>query len=175
MAKSGEPGSATYLHRPQGRNRLDNPAAYDAWYFGLTPEAAVGEVFGDFAAWNDDMFGLPGLPGGRKVLGRYEVDDGIGVLDLDDAKALLGRGLRPTQVVARTRRVTQAWGLDIYKEGGWAGVRWWSFQRPHWTVHCLWVPVGEPCPATFVDFEPLDLTHRPVLDAARSLGKTIVP
>lgn len=173
-ALPGEPGSATYLHRPQGRNRLDNPSAYDAWYFGLTPEAAVGEVFGDLAQWRDAMFGLPALPGSRKVLGVYEVPDTLPVLDLDDAKNLLDRHLRPTQVVARNYAVTQAWGLDIQREGRWAGVRWWSFQRPHWTVYCLWVPVGDPCPATLVEVEQLHLSHRSVVDAARSLERPIV-
>lgn len=173
-AKPGESGSGTYLHRPQGGNRLDNPNDYDAWYFGLTPEAAVGEVFGDLGQWRDSMLQLPSLKGSRKVLGIYEVDDTIAVLDMDDAKVLLDRHLRPTQVVARNYAVTQGWGLDIFNEGRWTGVRWWSFQRPHWTVFCLWEPVGGPCPARYVDHEDLDLSHRSIVDAARSLERPII-
>ena len=173
-ADTGEAGSATYIHRPQGGSRLDNPSVYDAWYFGLTPEAAVGESFGDLAVWRDRMFHLPVLKGSRRVLGIYEVDDTLPVLDMDDAKVLLVRHLRPTQVVARNYSVTQAWGLDIHGEGQWAGVRWWSFQRPHWTVYCLWVPVGDPCPAIFIEHEDLHLGHRSVLDAAHSLERPII-
>ncbi|HCB05838.1 MAG TPA: RES family NAD+ phosphorylase [Nocardioides sp.] len=173
-AKPGEAGSPTYVHRPQGGGRLDNPSVYDAWYFGLTPEAAVGESFGDLAMWRDGMFRLPVLKGSRKVLGVYEVDDTIPVLDMDDAKVLLDRHLRPTQVVARNYSVTQGWGLQIHHEGRWAGVRWWSYQRPHWTVYCLWVPVGDRCPARFVDYEELHLGHRSVVDAAHSLERPIV-
>jgi hypothetical protein len=174
-AKPGESGSATYLHRPQGGNRLDNPTVYDAWYFGMTPEAAVGEVFGDQARWRDSMFRLPALKGSRKVLGLYEIDEtAVPILNMDDAKVLLDRHLRPTQVVARNYSVTQGWALDIYNENRWAGVQWWSFQRPHWTVFCLWVPVGDPCPARFVEHEDLDLNHRSVIDAARSLERPII-
>lgn len=174
-AGPGEPGSATYLHRPQGSNRLDNPAIYDAWYFGLTPEAAVGEVFGDLAVWRDEMFELPILAGSRKVLGRYTVPDGVGVLDLDDAKALAHRNLRPTQVISRNRPVTQTWALDIYREDKWEGIRWWSFQRPHWTVVCLWSGIASTCPATFVEHDDLHLDHVAVVDAATSLHKHRVP
>ena len=170
-----DPGSPTYLHRPQGRNRLDNPKVFDTWYFGLTPEAAVGEVFGDLAEWSDEMFLLPALPDSWKSMGLYEIDEeAMPLLDLDDAQNLLVRGLRPTQVVARNRPATQSWGLRIYNEGVWAGVRWWSFQRPHWTIICLWVPVGDPCPAMALDVEHIDINHRYVTSAAHSLGKPIV-
>ncbi|CCI53234.1 MAG: RES family NAD+ phosphorylase [Tetrasphaera jenkinsii] len=172
-ASPGEPGSPTYLHRPQGRNRLDNQGVYDTWYFGLSPAAAIGEVFGDFVEWSAEMFLLPALPGSVKALGIYEVDDDIGVLDLDDARNLLARGLRPTQVIGRNRPVTQEWALSIYREQKWAGVRWWSYQRPHWTIYCLWVPVGDDCPATFLRIDDLDTSHPSVVDAANSLGRPI--
>ena len=64
-------------------------------------------------------------------------------LDLDDARGWYERRLRPTQVIARNRAVTQSWALAVHDKrddrGGrrWAGIRWWSFQRPHWTVIAL--------------------------------------
>lgn len=166
-----------HLHRPQGRGRLDNPTVYDTWYVALSPECAVGEVFGDLSSWSGEIFTVPSLPGGRRALGLYEVDAGIPILDLDDPKVLLERGLRPTQVVSRNRSVSQGWALSIFHETKpnadrrWAGVRWWSFQRPRWTPVGLWVAQGEKPPHGLVDVQPLELDHPAVADAARDLAR----
>lgn len=172
-AKDGESGSPTYLHRPQGGGRLDNPGVYDVWYFSTIPEAGIAEVFERNPIWRDGMFDYPTVTGSRRALGAYRVDDGIGTLDLDDARALLDRGLRPTQVVTRNRPTTQAWALNIWNEGRWAGVRWWSFHRPHWPIVALWTAPGADCPAEVVEVETLHIGHRSVVDAAASLGKTL--
>lgn len=178
-APTGTPGHPLYLHRPQGHGRLDNPGHYDTWYFATAPEAAVGETFADLSAWSNDMFEFPKMPGARRALGVFEVDDGTPVLDLDDARALYERRLRPTQVVARNRAVTQAWALAVHDERDdrgarrWAGIRWWSFHRPHWTVIALWCPPGAPVAARPVGIDDLAVTHVAVRDAAGSLGKPI--
>ena len=178
-AAAGAPGHGTHLHKPQGQGRLDNPRHYDLWYFAVTPECAIGEVFGNLTEWTDGMFQAPYLPGSRRALGKYEIRDDFNVLDLDDANALLDRGLRPTQVIARNRATTQHWALGIFQETThdgsrkWAGVRWWSFQRPHWTVIGLWVAPGTTPQHHLVGVDPLNLSHPSVVDAARTLAKPI--
>jgi hypothetical protein len=178
-ATDGSPGSAAYLHRPQGRGRLDNPAAYDLWYFAVVPEGAIGEVFGDLTEWVDDMFQAPYLPGARRALGRFEVPDDLNILDMDDARTLLDRGLRPTQVVARNRSATQTWALDIFRETAhdgsrkWDGIRWWSYDRPQWPVIGLWVAPGDRPRSRVVGVDLLDLFHPSVLDAATTLARQV--
>lgn len=178
-AERGDSGDAMYVHRPQGRGRLDNPDRYDTWYFGVTSETAVGESFADLAAWRASMFNFPALPGARRALGAFEVPDDARILDLDDANALRDRALRPTQVVSRNRPVTQRWALSIFEETTsdgsrkWDGVRWWSYHRPHWTVIALWTPLGEQPIHSCSRVERLTLTHPAVVDAARSLGMQI--
>lgn len=178
-AAAGDPGSAEYLHRPQGQGRLDNPAHYDLWCFAAVPEGAIGEVFGDISDWVDGMFEAPYLPDARRALGRFEIPDDLDILDLDDARSLLDRGLRPTQVVARNRSVTQSWALNIFQETRqdgsrkWSGVRWWSFQRPQWPTIGLWLGPGEAPRHRSVGTEHLDLSHPSILDAARTLGKPL--
>lgn len=178
-ARSGQPGHPMYVHRPQGANRLDNRDLYDVVYFGLTPETAVGETFADITHWREEMLPLPVLPDSRRALGLYEIEDDVPLLDLDDANALRERCLRPTQVISRNRPATQAWARSIYQEtspGGarcWAGVRWWSFHRPHWVVIALWTPHGETPVYSHVRTEPLSMSHPAVIDAARSLGKVL--
>lgn len=169
-------GHPTYLHRPQGTGRLDNPSEYDVWYLADSPSAAVGEVFGDLAVWEDDMFIIPSLPNGLRSLATVSVADSSDLLDLDDARNLLDRGLRPTQVIERRRSVSQSWALDIFRETTgnqrkWAGVRWWSFQRPHWRVFGLWVDPGQPAPFDVKDVDILSVRHQAVIDAANSLGR----
>ena len=178
-ASPGVPGHPLYVHRPQGHGRLDNPRHYDTWYFATTPEAAIGETFADLTSWSDGMFEFPKVSGARRALGIFEIDDRAPVLDLDDARALYERRLRPTQVIARNRAATQSWSLEVYNErddrGGrrWAGIRWWSFQRPHWTVVALWYASDEPLVHQFVDIEDLAVAHVAVRDAARSLAKIV--
>jgi len=178
-AAAGAPGHGTYLHKPQGQGRLDNPRHYDLWYFAVTPECAVGEVFGNLTQWTNAMFQAPYLPGSRRALGKFEIADDLDILDLDDANALLDRGLRPTQVIARNRATTQHWALNIFQETThdgsrkWAGIRWWSFQRPHWAVIGLWVAPGAAPHHHLVGVDPLDLSHPFVVDAARTLAKPI--
>lgn len=123
------PGHAEYLHKAQGPGRLDNPRHYDLSYFAVVPECAIGEVFGNLTEWTDGMFQAPRLPA-RRTLGRFEIPDDLNVLDPDDARAQLDRGLRPTQVVVRNRAATQSWTLNIFSEAAregskkWAGIRW---------------------------------------------------
>lgn len=174
-ADSNEQGHPEYLHRPQTEGRLDNPGLYDAWYLAHEPSGAIGEVFGDLKDWTEDMFDFPRLPGSRRCLGLYSVDDGAAFLDLDDARNLLERGLRPTQVIERNRTATSKWAKDIWLEGResgvrtWDGVRWWSYHRPQWRVVCTWGQQPE-----VIDVHPLDLDNSHLLDASVALAKKIV-
>ncbi len=161
---------------------MDNNDRYGLWYFALTPEAAVGEVFGNLDKFTDDMFLRDYMPHGRQVLGTYSIDeDEYSFLDLDDPNNLKDRALRPTQIVARNRATTQAWALKIFEERRtdgkrkWAGVRWWSFQRPNWVVFGLWVEPGEDLPFTYIEHQDLNLNHAAVVAAADALTKEVVP
>lgn len=178
-ARAGQPGHPLYLHKPQGRGRLDNPGAYDLWYLALNPSGAVAEVFGDHRTWTADMFDAPFVPGSRRALATFEVPDGLGLLDLDSAQNLLDLGIRPTEVVGRNRPASQAWALRVFNQRDtagqrkWAGVKWWSFHRPHWSVLGIWETPGNPAPLTLKSVDPLDLGNIHVQDAATSLGKVI--
>lgn len=178
-AAAGQSGHPDYLYRPQGKGRVDNPELYDVWYYATAPEGAVGEARGDIPVWSDEMFQTPYLAGGRLALSEFRLPDDLFVLDLDDARSLLDRGLRPTQVIARNRPVTQGWAARIFAEQNadgtrrWAGIRWWSFQRPHWTVLALWVPPGAPVWHQFQHAAPLRVIDPVVRDAAASLGRPI--
>jgi hypothetical protein len=132
-ARPGQPGHATYLHKPQTGGRVDNPNHYDAFYMALSREAAVGEVFGDLPVWSKGMFIYPALPGSRRALATFRLPDDLPIMNLDDAKALTSLKLRPTEVVCRNLPVTQGWALRIFKQRNhlgarkWACVQWWSF------------------------------------------------
>ncbi len=173
-AAPGEPGHSGYLHGPQGKGRLDNPAEYACWYLSAEAGGAVGEVFADLGRWSPEMFDVPFLPGGERSLGVYEIPDETPLLDLDDAKHLLDRGLRPTQVIERNRPATQAWVLKIFDERDadgsrrWRGVRWWSYHRPQWRILGLWGVTPSK-----VAVEPLEQGHPAIHDAARALSKPV--
>ena len=166
-AKAGEPGHPLHLHPVQGKGRWDNPTLYLVRYLALSPEAAIGETFGDLQTWSPAMLAFPSLPGAQRRLGTYRFDETASpLLDLDDAEVLARRHLRPTQVVIKNLPRTQQVAADIFAEGRWAGIQWWSYQRPQWTVAALWASVGVTCD------DVADIAGHPALeDAARRLAK----
>lgn len=137
-AEVGEPGHPLYVGGPQGQGRVDNPEVYRTLYACDAGEGAIGEAFGNHDVWTPDLFRGPSiLPGSVRAVAEIDASDAE-VVDLDDAAALLERGLRPSQVVTRTRSVTQGWALAIFREGRWGGVRWWSYHDPEWGSFGLW-------------------------------------
>lgn len=137
-AAPGEPGHPLYVPRPQGHGRVDNPDHYLALYASDDPDGAIGEAFGNHSLWTTDLLrGQPSLPRSRRALAVIDASAAT-VADLDDPATLLERELRPSQVVTRTREVTQGWALRLFREGRWAGVRWWSYYDPGWGSFGLW-------------------------------------
>lgn len=169
-ARPGQPGHPLYEHRPQRGGRVDHPDYY-VWYLARQPEAAVGETFGNLAVWDRSVFGVPFIPGARRALGVYVLPDDLRLLDLDDARVLLDRSLRPTQIVARNLAVTQAWGHAIWAEPDphdqvgrrWQAVQWWSYHHPTWPILASWAR------PRLEHVEPLSLTNPAVTEAARAL------
>jgi hypothetical protein len=171
---AGEPGSPTYLHKPQGTGRLDNPTYYDVWYLSLTEAGAVGETFAAHPKWPDKIFKFGKLAGARFALHTFQLSDSCPLLDLDDANNLVERSLRPSQVVTLNRGITQQWALRIWNELGssrhrWDGIRWWSRHSSDWPVVALWTDAPK-C----VDTEDLSTRHKAVVEAAGVLNRQII-
>jgi len=168
-ATPGSPGHPLSAGE-QGPGRLDNPGSYRIWYLALEPEAAIAEAFGDLGSWEEKLSSTP-IPGSYWALATYQLDDDIPLLDLDDARNLQARGLRPTQVIERNRAATQSWALSVYNERNdrgarvWQGVRWWSYQRPQWRIIGYW---GDRSPQLLA-VDELAATHPAVLQAAIGL------
>jgi len=138
-ATVGEPGHPLYIHPDQGQGRFDNPDPYSALYVASTPTAAIGEVFHTITHWNRDMLAFPALPGSVRHLATLMVDEERHpLLDLNDARALLERNLRPSDVTIRNRPHTQRIACAIHAERVWSGITFWSNVRPQWTAHVLW-------------------------------------
>jgi len=162
-------GGALYIPS-QGAGRLDNPEVYRVLYLGDSPAGAVAEVFGRRYHWESKMFrGLPTLPGSAQALATYEVPDRCAISDLDDPHQLIEVELRPSRVITRDYRVTQAWALDLYRRGRWSGVRWWSYHDSRWMSIGLWDLASIQC----VEIAPLTLEHPAVLEASSVLGRVI--
>lgn len=170
-AAPGESGSATYVHRPQGASRWDNPSRYDSWYFSTSPEGAVGETFGNLAQWTDEMFEHPS--GLRRALAAFSVSDAVPLFDFDDASNLLAIGMRPSHVVVRNAPYTQGRAASLFDERKWAGVQWWSFHRPAWTNVMLWAAPTSEAPARLESVDALTLSTPAVVDASRALSRPL--
>lgn len=167
-ARPDQPGHPCYVNPHQGAGRFDNPTQYLAWYMAAEAATAVGESFADITTWSESMFAFPLIPGARRALGIFEVDDGLPYVDLDDPQRLVELGVRPSQVIERNLPYTQSLAARIYEEHRYHGIRWWSFHQPQWRVWCLW----EVSP-TAVQIDPLSVSHPAVVDAARTLIKPI--
>lgn len=168
-AGRGEPGHP--LHVPEGgAGRIDNPEHYRTLYLSDGAGGACAEVFHYRPAWDERMLrGSPALPSSVHALGTYAFSSGSSVCDLDDAARLADLGLRPSEVVTRDRRKTQAWALRVFEERRWGGVRWWSYHDPRWGSHGIWA-----VDALHVEeVQPLALDHPAILEAAEVLNRPL--
>lgn len=137
-AAAGERGHPLYVSPIQGAGRADNPAHYRVFYASDSAAGAVAEAFGTHGLWSDHLLrGRPDLPGSVTAVAVYDAT-GTQALDLDDARNLVQRRLRPSEVVTRDRAVTQRWALEIFRAGRWGGVRWWSYYDSRWGSYALW-------------------------------------
>lgn len=170
-AGTDEPGHPLYVHADQGHGRWDNPDLYRAWYCASSASGAIGETFAHLSTWSHAMLPFPLIDGSRRRLGVYSLNEEMHpLLDLDDARALLDRSLRPTDIVKRIRPRTQSIARSAFGEGRWRGISWWSLHRPQWILHALW---------SFADValeEVEDLAAHPGLrDAGLLLAKDVAP
>jgi RES domain len=166
-AKPSERGGA--LFAPRGRaGRIANPKLYAELYVSSSAAGALSEAFGRLATWAEGMLTVRDRP---YALATYELpDDRDPVCDLDNAARLLAYDLRPSEVVARDRNVTQAWAEQIYRSGKWAGISWWSRYDSRWRSFGLWsrkyLRVSNPP-------EPLTMRHAAVREAAELLPRRL--
>lgn len=128
------------IRASQQSGRWDNSRLYGALYLSLSQAGAVAEVLGNHTEWVDALFDSPGT-GLRRHLITVEIDDTVvkGIIDVDDARFLLSRGLRPSEIAGRARTSTRTLATDLFSEGA-NGVRFWSYYRPEWTNVVLFVP-----------------------------------
>lgn len=127
-----------------------------------------------------------GCPGGQRAkegrprcLVTFELSDDTILRDLDDPRALVELGLRPSDVVRRNRAHTQesaqALWLDMATTST-RGLRWWSYWRPEWEVVVVWSDdLNRPWfPfATVVNVMELRIDHPAVALAADVLPREI--
>lgn len=169
-AGHGEPGHPLHVPASTGANRIDNPDVYHPLYLGDDPRCAVAEAFGWAARWGTGLLrGSPSLPGSVRALVAYELAEGAVVCNLDDAARLERMDLRPSQVVTRERSVTQAWARRLFDDGGFVGVRWWSFYNPEWGSVALWNSAALTVAA--VDF--LGVDHPTFVAAAAHIVRSV--
>lgn len=144
-------------------------------YAGDTIVGSIAEAFGRFDSWDAAVIeAAPArgdVPNSRYALATYEIADGRPVCDLDDAAELQAHGLRPSRVVTRDRRVTQAWATNIYESRRFAGVSWWSYYEPDWRSIGIWdlgaVTITEPP-------RLLRLGDAAVAEAARAICRRLI-
>ena len=138
-ARHGEAGHPLYVHPDQGPGRWDNPDLYRALYVAATASGAIGETFAHLSTWSKAMLPVPTIDGAERALGVYSVhEEVLPLLDFDDPRSLLDRGLRPTDIVVRNRPRTQQIARNVFNEQKWSGLSWWSMHRPQWALHVLW-------------------------------------
>lgn len=168
-ADAGAPGHPRYIPRPQGGGRIDQPTLYEVLYLSDAAAGAVAETFGDLSVWTATMFSAPTLKGAVRALGEYELDPTAKVFDLDDARALVELGIRPSDVVTRDRAVSRSWARRVFLKRRWSGVRWWSYYDPRWHSYGIW-DIARIADAKTA---PLSLEHPAVVEAATVLRRPL--
>lgn len=169
-AAPGEPGHPLYVPAATGANRIDNPGVFDPLYLGDDPRCAVAEAFGWAPRWSAGLLrGTPTLPGSVRALATFDLPAAAAVCNLDDAERLVALGLRPSRVVTRDRATTQAWALELFESGAYAGARWWSYYDPDWGSVGLW----DTSALAVTDVAVLTVDHPAFSAAAEALVRII--
>lgn len=153
----------------QGAGRHDNPERYGALYASREPISAVAEAIQHFRGQQIADVDLTFRDGRRLALATFD-DSRVGMLvDLDDPRVLVERGLRPSSVATRDRRRTQAIALDAFRDGA-HGLSWWSALEASWTNVTLFAERAGRHLVLAQEPEPLALGHPMVVAAASALG-----
>jgi hypothetical protein len=170
-AAPDEPGGALYVP-PQGGGRLDNPDLYSVFYASDAEAGAIAEAFGRFPEWTPAILsGIPALPGSARAIATYRLDANVAVCNLDDPAQLSDLGLRPSDIVSRDYIRTREWARRLYRDGRWAGVRWWSYYDPRWASFAIWSLPS----LSFAGLRPLTLADPAIAEAARAIARRLVP
>jgi hypothetical protein len=164
-ARPGAPGHPAFVPLSR-RGRLDNPERYRVLYCSSDAAGAVAEAFGYDPEWTASTLRHPS--GSAYALARFE-SEAYRIVDLDDAATLLAQSLRPSDVVTRERRITQAWALRLFDAGDADGVAWWSYYKPEWSSVGLWNHAS----LRVAGVEPLTLRHDAVVKAASEIVRVI--
>lgn len=173
-ARKGRPGHWSYVPSPQLHGRWDNADLYESWYFSRSAVGAVAESFYNKQRWIPEVFLTPA--GDARALAVFELDDGLPLLDLDDATVLSDLAVRPSQVVVQDLSTTQELARRIFARSGssHAGISWWSSQLPSEDSVLLWGVDGQPPQGLrLVGIEPLSVEHPAVIDAAARLFRVL--
>lgn len=162
-------GGALWFPRMlQGEGRHDAPTLYGCLYASSEPVSALVEQLAGLTGTSiepPDLF----RHGKPLALGALELDDGAGLLDLDDPEVLLHEELRPSLVATNERSTTQGQAVELFERHAEAvGLRWWS------TFEALWpnVTLFDRAEGALgvVDVQPLDAGDDVVQQAADFLG-----
>ena len=136
-ARPDQPDSPLWFPRVfQGDGRHDNPDVYGCLYLADREVSGVVEQLARFRGQRliPQMLVRRGFP---LALAGVELPDDAELIDLDDPVVLRRRRLRPSLVATRRRAITQPQALDVYRETGAAGLRWWSIVESLWANYTL--------------------------------------
>ena len=105
-ARHDEPDGPLWFPRPyQGEGRHDNPDRYGCLYLADRALSCIVEQLARFRGQRltPGLLRRRGLP---LALAELELDEGAGLIDLDDPVVLRRERLRPSLVATRHREVT---------------------------------------------------------------------
>jgi hypothetical protein len=156
----------------QGGGRHDNPGVYGALYLSRSTISPIAE---HLAMWRaSGAAGSALRPEGRPMalvgFDDARLDELVG---LDDPRALMDRGLRPSGVATRERRVTRPLAKSLYDEGV-TGFEWWSTIEAGWVNATLFADRALDRLEIADEPEALTIQHPLVREAAETVGVRLV-
>lgn len=156
----------------QGGGRHDNPGAYGALYVSRSTISPIAE---HLAMWRSSgAAGSAFRPEGRPMaLVGFDEARLQTLVDLDDPRMLSDRGLRPSVVATRARRITRPLARALYDEGV-TGFEWWSTIEAAWINATLFADRALDRLEVADEPEILTIQHPLVQEAAETVGVRLV-
>ena len=169
-ASPREPGGALHVPRTkQGRGRHDNPDLYGVLYASRSPISAVAERIIRFRGATLEDADLRHPDGSFDALLAIDVERVAPIIDLDEPREMVRRGLRPSTVATRARTPTQELARAIYEEGA-PGFAWWSTIEAAWSNVTLFAERAGTSVRMAVKPEALTVDHPAVAEAVEFTG-----
>jgi hypothetical protein len=172
-AKNDRPGGPLHVPRNlQGPGRFDIPHLDGVLYASLFELSTVVEALQGFRTKKITNRHFERPDGRKQALAVLELDDTLGIIDLDDPAALHQRAIKPSETLTHDRQTTHVLAERLYNQGL-NGILWPSTREASWKNATLFQSRVTSRLRVASNIQSLSIKHPAVIQAVEWLNMTV--